>query len=141
LCPTAIIRPNHHQIGDVFQALDCLLVASHEEGFSLVTIEAMYGECPVVTTPVGIIIDMEEEHGQLAVPIPLNPTPQQVADGIRAAVSPERLAFIPKAQRVVTDQYTDEQMGRRWEKFLYEVTQWQGFPSAATTGTAHICRS
>ncbi len=42
-----------HDIGDLLEAADMLVSASHFEGLSLVLVEAMMAGCPIVATPVG----------------------------------------------------------------------------------------
>jgi len=51
LTPNAIFVPPMQQVGDALHALDCLIMASPAEGFSLVLIESLMAGLPVVATP------------------------------------------------------------------------------------------
>jgi glycosyltransferase involved in cell wall biosynthesis len=41
------------QLGDYYQAMDALCLPSYTEGYGLVSMEAMYCGCPVISAPVG----------------------------------------------------------------------------------------
>ena len=44
MTPDAIFVPPMHQVGDAYRALDCLLMASPSEGFSMVLFRKGRGE-------------------------------------------------------------------------------------------------
>jgi transposase len=110
------------QVGNVLCALDVLLLASPAEGFSLSVAEAWYCQVPVVATRVGAIPELERKYGQLVSPIPVDPTPGQLADAVKRALSPEfRNEVIPRAQEMVCRHYTADDMVQRWVKYLYSI--------------------
>lgn len=121
LTPDAIFVPPIHQIGDALQALDCLIMASPEEGFSLAAVEAMYVGIPIVATPVGIIPEMQEHYGPTTVMVPLKPTPADLAAAVREALQPSHRSIVLHAQQVVQQHFTVEAAARNWEQYLFSV--------------------
>lgn len=118
--PRAVFVPPVYPIGDAMQALDCFLLASPSEGFSLALAEAWYCGLPTVSTPVGATPELEALYGPLTVTIPVSPSPAAMADAIRRAVTGER-AEAENAQRVVREHYTAAAMGKRWSDYLAEL--------------------
>lgn len=104
-------------VGDVYRALDCFVLASPAEGFSLALAEAWYCGCPAVATPVGAT-ELVEKHGPLFVEVPIGASPQQLADAVRRAILPENRPVVEHAQAVVAEHYTASAMCRRWESYL-----------------------
>ena len=58
ITPDAIFVPPMQQVGDALHALDCLIIASPAEGFSMILIESLMAGLPVVATPVGVVLDL-----------------------------------------------------------------------------------
>ena len=79
------IIPRTEDIGSILGALDCLVVVSPKEGGPQVTMEAFGAKCPVVSTRVGFLQDFEPEYGKLAIEVPFEPTPTQLAEAIKHA--------------------------------------------------------
>ncbi len=104
-------------VGDVYRALDCFVLASRFEGFSLALAEAWYCACPTVATPVGAT-ELAELHGTLYVRVPVGCCPRELARAVRTAISPENRPTVAHAAKVVAAHYTAEAMCRRWEKYL-----------------------
>lgn len=143
LVPSPIVVWPTQEMGDIYQALDCVVVASPAEGFSLVTVEAMLCGCRVISTPVGVLPELEEQHGQLAVPLAIGASPQQAAAAIRAAFEPERAGVVERA-RLAAGEFRAEKMADRWVDFLYEALQCPKpavEPSLSTSSTAPTCLS
>lgn len=80
------IIPRTEDVGTVLAALDCMVSASPSEGGPLSVIESWIAGCPVVSTSVGIIPELEAEHGPLTNVIPFDPSPQELADAVREAI-------------------------------------------------------
>ncbi|MCA9017370.1 MAG: glycosyltransferase, partial [Planctomycetaceae bacterium] len=57
--------PRTEDIGSVLSGLDCLISASPSEGGPLSVAEAWIAGCPVVSTPVGFIPELEAKYGPL----------------------------------------------------------------------------
>jgi glycosyltransferase involved in cell wall biosynthesis len=104
-------------MGDIYAALDSLLVSSPSEGFSLVTLEAMACSCPVVSTSVGVLPEIEEIHGQLAVPIPKDCDGKLAAKALLATGKPERRGIIERAREVALG-FEASKMCAKWSEFL-----------------------
>lgn len=81
------IVPRTEDIGTVLNAMDCLVSASPSEGGPLSVIEAWLAGCPVVSTCVGIIPELESKHGSLESLIPFDPSPLELAAAVRDAIA------------------------------------------------------
>ena len=126
-------------MGEVYRGLDCLVVASHEEGMPTVTLEAWLAGVPVVSTPVGLIQELEPRHGPLVERTPLNPTPREIATAIGKAVAPNPLRT-ETARELVLYRLSMQRMALEFEELVEEVTrkrvQCSGFRFQEETGPA-----
>lgn len=121
LAPDAIYSPTVLHVGDVLAGLDCFLLTSPSEGFSLALAEAWQCGCPAVCTPVGALPELEPIHGKMAVSVPVNATPDDLATAIRLAVLPENFPVVDRAARVVRAHFTAEAMAKRWAEYLLSI--------------------
>lgn len=119
--PEPIILPRTEQIGDVYAALDCLVLASRTEGFSLALTEAWICGLPTVATPVGAVAELEEQFGRLTVRVPQEPSEAELADAVRQAVSAENRPVVQRARAVAQKHFTAPAMGRRWSDYLVRL--------------------
>ncbi len=117
LAPDTIYQPPVEDVGDIYRALDCFMLVSPSEGFSLALTEAWYCGCPTVATPVGGT-EITKEHGPMYVAVPVGATAEQLADAVRRAISPENRPVVENAARVVAESYTEESMCARWWRYL-----------------------
>jgi glycosyltransferase involved in cell wall biosynthesis len=115
------VPPPPH-IGDAWQALDLHVMASPEEGFSLVVTEGLLAGVPTVATRVGIVPDLLARWGTLVVPVDTNPTGKQLADAAELALSDQHRPNVRRARQIVWEEFTAARMGARWADFLREVT-------------------
>jgi glycosyltransferase involved in cell wall biosynthesis len=118
--PDVVYRPPVENVGDVYRALDCFVLASQFEGFSLALAEAWYCACPTVATPVGAT-ELAELHGTMCVRVPIGCRPRELATAVRTAVSLENRPTVARAAEVVAAHYTAEAMCRRWERYLQSI--------------------
>lgn len=138
ILPDLIYQPPMENIGDAYRALDCFVLASPSEGFSLAMAEAWYCGCPMVHTPVGGT-EVQEQFGPMGVEVPIDPTPRQVAEAVKKAVSPENQPTVLKAARVAAENFTDEAIGRRWRDYLREIFNGSGTRNRAEADAqAHV---
>jgi len=115
----ALFIPMERQVGNVFSGLDVFLMASPSEGFSFALAEAMYCGTPVVSTPVGIVPELERDYGSLVSPVGVDPSPEEMARAIEYALTPAfRRDVVPRAREAVTRHYTAGIMARRWTDYL-----------------------
>jgi glycosyltransferase involved in cell wall biosynthesis len=117
LVPDTVYQLPVENVGDVYRALDCFVLASRFEGFSLALAEAWYCACPTVATPVGAT-ELTELHGRLYVRVPVGACARELARAVRTAISPENRVTVAHAAEVVAAHYTAEAMCRRWERYL-----------------------
>lgn len=120
IAPDMIYREAVNEVGDVFRAIDCFVLASPSEGFSMALTEAWYCGCPVVATPVGAT-ELEDEHGQLYVPVPVDPSPEQLAEAVRRALSPGNASVMERAQQLVQQNYLAVHMCDRWKNYVRSI--------------------
>lgn len=120
--PRVIFRPATEQVGDIYAGLDVLVMASPAEGCSLTVIEAWLAGLPLVSTPVGIIPEMEAKVGVLAIPIPLDATAEELARAIRQAAHAGRGSeIVMRAQTLASKQLIARHMVDQWASYLEEI--------------------
>ena len=125
LTPDAIFVDPMQQVGDALHALDCLIMASPAEGFSLVLVESLMAGLPVVATPVGVVPDLERDHGLKLTTVPVHPSPHQLASAVQQAISPSNRGLVQRAQSVALNHDTAHTMAQRWTDFLQTIAQRQ----------------
>lgn len=116
-----VFAPESDQVGDALAAADCFVLATLHEGFSLSLIEAWLAGTPVVATRVGAIPEIEAKFGPLVVPVPVKPTPKDLAAAVKVAVSRRNKERVAKAQKVAREHFTAKTMGQRWAEFLLSI--------------------
>lgn len=121
ISPSAIFVPPMHQIGDAMNALDCMIMASPAEGFSLALVECLVAGLPLVTTEVGGVPDLRREHEISFVTVPINPTPEELARAVRQAIRPAQRPLIESARAIALGSYTAEVMTRKWVDYLRAI--------------------
>ena len=118
ITPDAIFVEPMQQVGDALHALDCLIMASPAEGFSLVLIESLMAGLPLVATPVGVVPDLEQDHGLKLITVPIHPSADQLAEGVRRAIAPENRDLTGTARQIAGSHYSVKTMSRRWASCL-----------------------
>ena len=117
ICPDVVNQPEVDQVGDVYAALDCMMLASRVEGHSLALAEAWYCRCPTIATPVGATPELEAKHGKLTVTLPTAHTARDLVTAVLAVLHPGN-DCIERAHEVVANNYTTRHMCRWWEAYL-----------------------
>lgn len=108
-------------VGSILNALDVLVVASHNEACSLVMIEAWLSGLPVVATPVGSVPELQARFGQLVTPVPIDPTPEALADAIQWAAMTGGRVLAAGALDVAQKHFTIRAMADNWASYLERV--------------------
>lgn len=121
LCPDAVVLSPVDQIGDILHALDCYVLASPAEGFSLGLLKAWHCGVPTVATQVGGVPELETQYGALTVPVPLRVTPRELAQAVTQALSAANHATVTRACKAIEPQFTAEAMGHRWTEYLMRL--------------------
>lgn len=119
--PEALFVDAVEHVGDVYAAIDVFLLASPSEGFSLALAEAWWLGVPTVATRVGAVPELEQRYGEITAIVPVGATPEQLAGGVRRALSPEHRPVIHRAKSMARHHCTMESYGRSWTAFLLEV--------------------
>ena len=117
--PRTIMLGRQEQLGDVYAALDALVMASKAEGFSMSVTEAWYCGCPVVTTAVGVVPELEAEHGPLTWSVDPHCNVQALATAAQQASRAD--SRVAKVQELAASEFTYADMGRRWTDYILEV--------------------
>lgn len=107
------------QPGDVLNALDCFMLVSPSEGFSLALIEAWYCGCPTVTTPVGSYEETLSRHGKLLTMVPITASAKEMGDAALSAMGDKQT--ILHAKNVAHQYYTASIMGKNWSDYLMRI--------------------
>jgi len=121
--PEPIFIPRTEQIGDVYAALDCFVLASRSEGFSLALCEAWMCGVPAVATPVGAVPELQQQFGRLTVPVPVAPSDSQLVHAVERAVSPKNRPVVAHAKAVAQKHFTAQAMGRRWTDYVLNMLE------------------
>lgn len=101
----------------LYNAADCLVLASSREGWANVLLEAMACGTPVVATAVGGIPDVVKD-AETGFILPNN-TPETIAEGIIRALShPSLPQIIQDARRLIEREYSYEPTLKRWGRVL-----------------------
>jgi len=115
------VPPISH-IGDALGAIDCWLNASPAEGNCLGLIEAWMAGVPVVSTVTGAIPEHEAAAGwELIERVPGSPTPAQLAEAVRRAVSSSGQRRAAAAQAFAREHLGAERMAQKFERMIERV--------------------
>lgn len=105
-------------VRNILNACDVYVSASPYEAFPYSLLEALYAELPVVTTPVGPIIELERVYGPLVTQTPIDPTAGELASAIRDAALRGKTIQTEKAKEVVIKNLSLDTMLSKWKDFL-----------------------
>jgi len=113
-----VVSPARGDIGNVLVASDVALMLSAAEGYGLAPVEALAAGVPLVSTPVGVLPEIDRQCRFAAANyLPLHPTPQQVAQAIVGAADAPR-ERLEAVAGIVRREHSGEAMARRWVDFL-----------------------
>jgi hypothetical protein len=122
----AVFVDRVENVGDYYRAADCFAQASPREGFSMGMLEAMQSRVPCVLTNVGVLPELEREHGRHWESVtPDSPdTPAELAAAIEriAAMKPGTLRRrVERCAAIVETKYLAEHMAQRWVDYLHSL--------------------
>lgn len=121
LCDGRIVWTYTPDVGDVYHALDCLLIPSHEEGAPLVAGEALASGCPIVTTPTGYMPELDRACPDIALFVPKSPTGEQLASAVRVALSEDYQRRIPDFRTWTLENLSAKHMVSQWENVFLDA--------------------
>lgn len=113
-----VVRSATEDVGNVYIGLDCFMMASRTEGFSLGMIEAWICGLPVIATGVGAVPELEEKFGPLVVRVPIEATGQQLIEAVQYAMSEENKPVLEYARSIAEEHFTVMAMANRWSDYL-----------------------
>lgn len=107
------------QVSDVYGALDCLLLTSPSEGFSLTVTEAWAGGIPVVASDVGAM----QMYPGVSVIAPTGADGDTLKAAIYKAISPDRRNTIERVKLFAREYLSSEAMCENWGAYLTDVVE------------------
>lgn len=114
--------PPAQEVANVYEALDCFVLASEQEGFSLALTEAWANGVPTVCTPVGAIPELEAlVEQELCVKVPVDPSGEELGEAILEAV--QRTDIRANALKFAREELTEEVMAENWSSLFERVSQ------------------
>jgi glycosyltransferase involved in cell wall biosynthesis len=118
ICP-----PTWH-IGDYLAAFDCLMVASGTEAFSLRINEAWLAGCPVISTPIGCIPEVEALHDSMVMQVPYQErfNPKALAMCVEGIINYMDGTMVKRAREVAWANYTAPACAQRWTDYIHSLT-------------------
>ena len=118
-----IIWTYSEKMGDIYAALDCLVIPSTEEGGPLVGIESLSLACPVITTPTGMSPGLERGCPDSLLFIPVSPTGEQIAKQVKTAMCSCYRKRLVSFQDYVLQNFSAKYMASQWEKVFREIAK------------------
>jgi glycosyltransferase involved in cell wall biosynthesis/GT2 family glycosyltransferase len=108
-------------IGDVLRGADYFLLATPGEGCSLAILEAAWGQTPIISTPVGWLL----ERPTMARLVPIYPTGDELAQAFLEDEREEdaRRRRIENAQSVVKSECAPAVFGRNWTDYILKTAE------------------
>jgi len=108
------------QIGDVYNAIDVVVMPSESEACSLTLLECWMAGVPVVSTRTGCIPEVELLYSRPPVfALPDDPTPQDIVDGVLDAVYPKKCdRLVSMCRKIAHNHFTVEKMAEQWQYYL-----------------------
>jgi glycosyltransferase involved in cell wall biosynthesis len=111
--------------GAAYRALDAVVITSRSEGGPLVALEAWACGCPLITTPVGMIPELVESHGDIAHLLSKHPSSKEIAEGIAKTLEDKALTIErrERAKNMVWNHFTVWRTARAWERGLLDIVR------------------
>ena len=115
-----IFTGNRHDIPEILQVLDLLLVTSLSEGLPMIVLEAMAASLPIISTAVGGIPSVIED-GKSGYII-RTADPNSISEAVLCMLADEetRVRYAKVARRLVSQRFSVRKMARRYEKLYRE---------------------
>jgi glycosyltransferase involved in cell wall biosynthesis len=117
----AVIWGRDMPTGDVFAAIDCLVMASPQEAGPLVVIEAWLAGVPVVSTPVGLVQEYPDWVAHVAKHDDIDAFSNAVANVRTYRTNPAYSYHITQISRRAVSEFSLPAFAARWEKFIVEL--------------------
>ena len=114
-----IVLPRTEQIGNILASLDCLLLASPSEACPNIVLESWIARCPVISTRVGFIPDLENKHGQLTFRLENNFTNKELCNVIKSTLeNKNKHAITDKSFNVAREHFDEKIMIGNYCQFI-----------------------
>jgi glycosyltransferase involved in cell wall biosynthesis len=108
-------------IGDALAAIDVWMNASPSEGFCLSLLEAQLARVPCVSTVVGVLPELRDTYGELAVEVPVGCDATTLGLAVLTAIQPTVQVIVDRAYQVARNHFTAPAMAFRWDAFLRQI--------------------
>jgi hypothetical protein len=113
--------PAVEHVGDVLGAFDAFMLASPAEGFALALCEAWAAGLPTIATLTGAVPELESEHGQLVIPVPVEAGPVELAAAVRHSQTAAARPVVDNARRLVFRDLQDKNFGETFARYVHEI--------------------
>ncbi|QDT26791.1 Putative teichuronic acid biosynthesis glycosyltransferase TuaC [Gimesia panareensis] len=113
--------PRTEDVGSILAAVDCIVLASPSEGCPQIMMEAFAAQCPVVSTRVGFLPELEPEYGKLTYEVPFDPSPADLAAAVKRAVL-DKDDLTGKACAVALQKFNPRRYARDFEDMIRNGT-------------------
>jgi glycosyltransferase involved in cell wall biosynthesis len=114
----AIFVEHTYQVGDLIAAMDCFCGLAKEEGFWFGGTEAALVGVPLVCTTVGVLEEIQQEHGLLWEEVSKEVTVDELVRAIQRMQADSSVFFRAAKLKAILSQFTMQRMARRWEELL-----------------------
>lgn len=119
-----VVLPGTTDVAPLYAAMDCAVITSPSEGFCFAALESLYAGVPLVAPPVGVLREFAEENGTCWQETAVGADAEEVARAIDAVRFTPRDVLDKRAttaRTAILRDYTLEQFGRRWTRYLYQL--------------------
>jgi len=117
----AIFVDHTYRIGDLNLAMDCFCGLTKDEGFWLGGMEAAAIGVPLVCTTVGVLEEIQQEHGLLWEEVPKQVTVEELAQAIQRARDDSSVPFRAARLKSILSQFSVKRMANQWEELLRQL--------------------
>jgi hypothetical protein len=118
----AIFVEHTYQVGDLIAAMDCFCGLAKEEGFWFGGTEAALAGVPLVCTTVGVLEEIQREHGLLWEEVSKEVTVDELIQAVQRMRTDSSVPFRVAKFKTILSQFTVQRMARRWEELLWGCT-------------------
>jgi glycosyltransferase involved in cell wall biosynthesis len=108
-------------IGDIYAALDCVLMGSRFEGFGFTLAESLMAGVPLIATSVGVLQELTPKYGSLHVQLSERADACQLEAAVRLALSDTYRMNVHRAREVALHELSVQRTVDEWRRMLRSV--------------------
>jgi glycosyltransferase involved in cell wall biosynthesis len=108
-------------IGDIYAALDCVLMGSRFEGFGFTLAESLMAGVPLIATSVGVLQELTPKYGSLHVRLSEHADVYQLGAAVRLALSDTYRMNVRRAGEVALHELSVQRTADEWRRMLLSL--------------------